>query len=259
MPSHAHRYPRSLHDALPIWRGCDPRAGHRQAGRSGTHAAPGPCRGRSGWGQVSVRGGRGAFADGRARACARCAPQGPGGPAPRRSEEHTSELQSLRHLVCRRTPTATLVPYTTLFRSGVAAIREPAIARPVEAALTQLQGLVEAVLDGGRFPFVVGGEHSLTVAPVRALAARHKDLVVLHLEDRKSTRLNSSHLGISYAVARPPLPSFPTRRSSDLAWLRSASRPSPGRSKRHSRSSRALSRPFWMGAGFRSWWAGSIR
>src|ERR1035441_58737 len=39
--------------------------------------------------------------------------------------------------------------------------------------------------------------------------------------DRKSTRLNSSHLGISYAVfclegAHGDLHSFPTRRSSDL-------------------------------------------
>src|SRR5438045_213189 len=39
-----------------------------------------------------------------------------------RSEEHTSELQSLRHLVCRlllvqRPPTFILFPYTTLFRS----------------------------------------------------------------------------------------------------------------------------------------------
>src|SRR5690554_5962176 len=41
-----------------------------------------------------------------------------------RSEEHTSELQSRPHLVCRllpeiphRHPTSTLVPYTTLFRS----------------------------------------------------------------------------------------------------------------------------------------------
>src|SRR5690606_34206620 len=34
--------------------------------------------------------------------------------------------------------------------------------------------------------------------------------------DRKSTRLNSSHVKISYAVARAPL-SFPTRRSSDLS------------------------------------------
>src|SRR5689334_3322672 len=33
--------------------------------------------------------------------------------------------------------------------------------------------------------------------------------------DRKSTRLNSSHSSISYAVS-PALPSFPTRRSSDL-------------------------------------------
>src|SRR5690348_11330400 len=33
--------------------------------------------------------------------------------------------------------------------------------------------------------------------------------------DRKSTRLNSSHPSISYA-AHPTLPSFPTRRSSDL-------------------------------------------
>src|ERR1039458_3756969 len=42
-----------------------------------------------------------------------------------RSEDHTSELQSLRHLVCRLllankrlAPRSTLFPYTTLFRSG---------------------------------------------------------------------------------------------------------------------------------------------
>src|ERR1041384_1790247 len=42
-----------------------------------------------------------------------------------RSEEHTSELQSLAYLVCRlfflmqrRPPRSPLFPYTTLFRSG---------------------------------------------------------------------------------------------------------------------------------------------
>src|SRR5690625_2233893 len=39
-----------------------------------------------------------------------------------------------------------------------------------------------------------------------------------HAEDRKSTRLNSSHVAISYAVSRA-LPSSPTRRSSDLPNL----------------------------------------
>src|SRR5262245_8799929 len=48
-----------------------------------------------------------------------------------RSEEHTSELQSLRHLVCRLllettrpSPRTTLFPYTTLFRSNITRIQE---------------------------------------------------------------------------------------------------------------------------------------
>jgi agmatinase len=73
-------------------------------------------------------------------------------------------------------------------RYGVAAVREPAIARPIEAALAQLQGLVDAVLDAGKFPFVLGGEHSLTVAPVRALAARHNGLVVLQFDAHPDLR-----------------------------------------------------------------------
>src|SRR5438045_204628 len=53
-------------------------------------------------------------------------PRAPGMSRPassKRSEEHTSELQSLRHLVCRlllrRRLIFTLFPYTTLFRSNV--------------------------------------------------------------------------------------------------------------------------------------------
>src|SRR5690606_32173732 len=46
--------------------------------------------------------------------------------------------------------------------------------------------------------------------------------VEIFLKDRKSTRLNSSHVKISYAVfcfSHPlHLHSFPTRRSSDLSW-----------------------------------------
>ena len=84
---------------------------------------------------------------------------------------------------------------------GVAAIREPAIARPVEAALAQLQGLVEAALDAGKLPLVLGGEHTLTVAPVRALAARHKDLVVLHLDAHADLRDGYQGERFSHAAA----------------------------------------------------------
>src|SRR5262245_47364741 len=56
-----------------------------------------------------------------------------------RSEEHTSELQSLRQLVCRRLrlPGSPLFPYTTLFRSRagfVAPFAEPAPVGELERA-----------------------------------------------------------------------------------------------------------------------------
>ena len=53
---------------------------------------------------------------------------------------------------------------------GVAALRAPAIAQPIEAALDQLAAIVETVLEEGKFPFVLGGEHSLTAGAIRPLA-----------------------------------------------------------------------------------------
>src|SRR5438309_8803067 len=70
----------------------------------------------------------------------------------------------------RRPPRSTLFPYTTLFRSG-----------------------------GGAFDqHLLGGAD---VGRLRAQLERLGDqLVVLKALDRKSTRLNSSHSSISYAV-----------------------------------------------------------
>jgi agmatinase len=84
---------------------------------------------------------------------------------------------------------------------GVAAIRTPPVVKPVEAALAQLQSLVEAVLDAGKFPFVLGGEHSLTIAPVQALAARHRELVVLHLDAHADLRDGYQGERFSHAAA----------------------------------------------------------
>src|SRR3990172_2074420 len=88
----------------------------------------------------------------------------------RRSEEHTSELQSRLHLVCplfflmiRRPPRSTLFPYTTLFRS------------------------FELKLVWHEYTLATSGED--TGSPPTG-----------NVVDRKSTRLNSSHGYISYAL-----------------------------------------------------------
>src|SRR3989338_5235963 len=87
-----------------------------------------------------------------------------------RSEEHTSELQSQFHLVCRlfflmirRPPRSTLFPYTTLFRS-----------RSLHSGANSATG--------------AGSMKRFSCASISGRT------------DRKSTRLNSSHSSISYAV-----------------------------------------------------------
>lgn len=82
---------------------------------------------------------------------------------------------------------------------GIAALREPHIAMPVPAALEQLSGIVGAVLDAGRFPFVLGGEHSLTAGAIRPFAARFKDLVVLQFDAHADLR--DGYLGEHYSHA----------------------------------------------------------
>src|SRR3712207_8363300 len=81
----------------------------------------------------------------------------------------------------RRPPRSTLFPYTTLFRS-LAEARE-ATGLPV----------VTEVMDTRDLPLVA------KYADVLQVGARNMQNFSL-LEDRKSTRLNSSHANISYAV-----------------------------------------------------------
>src|SRR5256885_12604739 len=85
----------------------------------------------------------------------------------------------------RRPPRSTLFPYTTLFRSrgGVLAARARAGARNHA---------------GRHRRHHRSGRHLLAAPPF----ARPRPAVAVHCgrADRKSTRLNSSHLVISYAV-----------------------------------------------------------
>jgi agmatinase len=84
---------------------------------------------------------------------------------------------------------------------GVATMREPEIARPIAAALEQVGGLVEAALAAGKFPLVLGGEHSLTAGAIRPFAKRHKELVVLQFDAHADLRDGYQGERFSHAAA----------------------------------------------------------
>ncbi len=84
---------------------------------------------------------------------------------------------------------------------GVAALREPPIARPIGPALDQLAGTVETVLAAGKFPLVLGGEHSLTAGVIRPFAERHEDLVVLQFDAHADLRDGYQGEHFSHAAA----------------------------------------------------------
>ena len=71
---------------------------------------------------------------------------------------------------------------------GIATLDAPLPAADLAEALDQIAGLVEAVLDRGRFPLVLGGEHSLTAGAVRPFAVRYPDLVVLQFDAHADLR-----------------------------------------------------------------------
>src|SRR3712207_8139621 len=81
-------------------------------------------------------------------------------------------------LMIRRPPRSTLFPYTTLFRSEQN----------------------EVICRGRARRNPLGDE--ARAHPARGFAAVlvGREVRVVHVEDRKSTRLNSSHANISYAV-----------------------------------------------------------
>src|SRR3712207_8978278 len=90
----------------------------------------------------------------------------------------------------RRPPRSTLFPYTTLFRSTVA------VWRASDDPLLPGMGLA---LDRARLARLFGSAQDPSALDVRVRSYRPGNNAVLEI-DRKSTRLNSSHANISYAV-----------------------------------------------------------
>src|SRR5438477_12742780 len=100
----------------------------------------------------------------------------------------------------RRPPRSTLFPYTTLFRSPPGSLPEPIdpdVPADRRLVLAEAPLLSDCVADSlEHFRRLDDLPRPLTTADLFVDIAKHGHEQV----DRKSTRLNSSHMSISYAV-----------------------------------------------------------
>ena len=57
-----------------------------------------------------------------------------------------------------------------------------------EMALSDIQKRAEEILKAGKFPLLLGGEHLVTLAAVRAVAAKYPDLHIIHFDAHADLR-----------------------------------------------------------------------
>lgn len=84
---------------------------------------------------------------------------------------------------------------------GVATMAQPALPQKIEDALDLLDSLVDLALDNGKFPLVIGGEHSITAGAIRPFARRHEKLTILHFDAHADLRDGYEDEHYSHAAA----------------------------------------------------------
>ena len=68
-----------------------------------------------------------------------------------------------------------------------------------DAALGMIESRAAEILDAGKTPFLLGGEHLVTLGSVRAVAKRYPDLVIVHFDAHADLR--EDYLGVKLSHA----------------------------------------------------------
>lgn len=76
-------------------------------------------------------------------------------------------------------------PYRNI---AIVTLEEPKIENEIVKALQQLERLVERVLEDKKFPFIFGGEHSITAGSIRPFIKRYPNLAILHFDAHADLR-----------------------------------------------------------------------
>lgn len=87
---------------------------------------------------------------------------------------------------------------------GIVTLEEPSIENEIPKALQQLEKIVKQVLDDQKFPFILGGEHSITIGAIRPFLKKYDNLILLHFDAHADLRngYHGEHYSHASAIRR---------------------------------------------------------
>ncbi len=87
---------------------------------------------------------------------------------------------------------------------GVATLQAPIIEQKIPDALDQLEKITQTILDLGKFPLILGGEHSITIGSIRPFVRKYPNLAILHFDAHADLRdgYDGEHFSHASALRR---------------------------------------------------------
>lgn len=85
------------------------------------------------------------------------------------------------------------------YKCGICTLRPPAMPSNPQEAIDLLAGIVSQVADLGKFPLVLGGEHTLTQGSLKGILSNYSDITILQFDAHSDTR--ESYDGTEYSHA----------------------------------------------------------
>ncbi|HBG47002.1 MAG TPA: agmatinase [Deltaproteobacteria bacterium] len=84
---------------------------------------------------------------------------------------------------------------------GIMTLKEVPVKKKITEALFDLESITRKLLDDGKFPMILGGEHSITAGSIRPFAAKYPDLTILHFDAHADLRDGYEGEPYSHAAA----------------------------------------------------------
>ncbi|MFT4967838.1 MAG: agmatinase [Candidatus Deianiraeaceae bacterium] len=92
---------------------------------------------------------------------------------------------------------------------SICTMKEREITGNLNEEIDNIEAITQKILDDGKFPLTIGGEHSITIGAIKPFAKKYQDLTILHFDAHADLRQEYNNEPNSHACALRRCLDFP--------------------------------------------------